>query len=169
MAGFTVSNATLIFGALLAILVAMITVFDLRHLIIPDSLNISLAIGGFAYQSWLIAAIAWRQVIFAIVVAALFMAVYLWFIRIRGKHGLGLGDVKMAGAASLWFSPWNLSLFLLVTCVTAMIFVFFGYLRGASFNRSTKVPFGPFLGLGVFVTWLLENTGMPTFIPSGGI
>ncbi|MEX0347702.1 MAG: prepilin peptidase [Rhizobiaceae bacterium] len=157
------------FGGLLAILIAAIAFVDARNLIIPDTLSASLAAGGFAYQSWLASGIAWKALAFAGIVAGLFLAIYIWFIRVRGVHGLGLGDVKMAGAASLWFSPWNFSLFLLITCITALLFVFFQYLRGARLERRTKLPFGPFLGLGVFVTWFFENSGMPTFIPNGGI
>ncbi len=166
---FASTHAALLFGALLAVLVATIAFVDARKLIIPDALNASLAAGGFAYQSWLASGIAWKALAFAGIVVGLFFAIYMWFIHVRGVHGLGLGDVKMAGAASFWFSPWNLSLFLLVTCITALLFVFFQYLRGARLSRSTKLPFGPFLGLGVFVTWFFENSGMTTFIPNGGI
>lgn len=166
---FASTHAVLLFGGLLAVLAAAIAFVDARNLIIPDTLNASLAAGGFAYQSWMVSGFAWKALAFAGIIAGLFFAIYLWFIHVRGVHGLGLGDVKMAGAASLWISPWNFSLFLLVTCTTALLFVFFQYMRGAKLSRRTKLPFGPFLGLGVFVTWLFENSGMPTFIPNGGI
>lgn len=163
------SPAVLAFGIMLAGLAAAIAFFDLRHLIIPDSLNLALAAGGLAFQYWKTAQVPVVAVGFAVIVALLFLGLRQGFLRLRGRAGLGLGDVKMAGASALWFSPWNLALYLLATCVSALAFVTFRHLLGSRFSLETKVPFGPFLGLGVFVTWACENSGLPTFIPEGGI
>lgn len=157
------------FGLALAGLVATIAFFDLRHLIIPDGFNLALAGGGFAFQYWKAAQPPLTAIGFAIVVALLFLALRQVFMRLRGQAGLGLGDVKMAGASALWFSPWNLALYLLVTCVSALIFVAFRHVGGSRHGLETKVPFGPFLGLGVFATWVCENSGLPTFIPEGAV
>lgn len=164
-----ISPAILSFGFLLAVLVVAIAVVDLRQLIIPDSLNLTLAAAGLGFQFWIEPALPLDALLFAALVFVVFLGLQQWFVRVRGVQGLGLGDVKMASASAFWISPWNAALYLLVTCVTALLFVFFASLRGAKLEMKMKVPFGPFLGLGLFVTWLLENTGMPTFIPNGGI
>lgn len=164
-----ISPAILFFGILLTVLVAAIAVVDLRQLIIPDSLNLGLAVAGLLFQVWTEPVLPLGALLFAVLAFLVFLGLQQWFVRVRGVHGLGLGDVKMAGASALWISPWNAALYLLVTCVSALLFVFFIFLRGAKLEMRMKVPFGPFLGLGLLVTWLLENTGLPTFIPNGGI
>jgi leader peptidase (prepilin peptidase)/N-methyltransferase len=73
----------------------------------------------------------------------------------------------MAGASAFWISPWNLTLYLLFSCTGALLFVLYLYLRGGRIDLKMKVPFGPFLGLGLLVTWVLENSGFPTLVPDG--
>ncbi len=158
----------LVFGAVLLALVVAIAVIDIRRLIIPDGLNLGLAATGFGYQFWTLGRVPLLALVFSLLLLSLFWTIRRWFEMTRGQSGLGLGDVKMAGASALWINPWNLALFMLLTCSAALLFVFFSFLRGGTIDLKTKVPFGPFLGLGVFVTWMLENSGMPTFIPDGG-
>lgn len=158
----------LVFGAVLLALVTAIAIIDLQRLMIPDELNLGLAATGFGYQFWTTERFPVVAVMFSLVVLVLFWGLRRWFEITRGQTGLGLGDVKMAGASALWISPWNFALFLLATCFCAMMFVFLSYLRGDQVGMKTKVPFGPFLGLGIFVTWIFEIKGLPTFIPDGG-
>ena len=81
------------------------------------------------------------------------------------QTGLGLGDVKMAGAAALWFSPWNLPLFLFVACASALGYIAVRALAKGRLDRAERVAFGPFLGVGLWVTFILERSGFATFIP----
>ncbi len=169
MSSVDISPTVIFFGAVLAVLVAAIAIIDFRSLIIPDALNAGLAVSGLAFQFWTGTGSIVIPLAFAIAVFLLFLALRRWFKARRQITALGLGDAKMAGASALWISPWNLPLYLLFTCVTALLFVLFSHLKSGNFDTKTKVPFGPFLGLGIFVTWVLENSGIPTFIPNGGL
>jgi len=40
-------------------------------------------------------------------------------------------------------------------------------LRSGGLDRAAKIPFGPFLGVGLAVTWIIERSGFTTFIPNG--
>jgi leader peptidase (prepilin peptidase) / N-methyltransferase len=75
------------------------------------------------------------------------------FRRARNTDGLGLGDVKMAGAAAAWISPWSLPWFLLIASVSAIAYAIVVNINEAG----RKIPFGPFLGLGLVVIFWLEN------------
>ena len=168
MGAMQFSLGIVLFGAILLALLITIAVIDLRRMIIPDGLNLGLAATGIGYQVWTLGRFPVIAVVFSLAVLSLFWVLRRWFELTRGQTGLGLGDVKMAGASVLWISPWNLALYMLITCVAALMFVLLSHFRGGALELKTKVPFGPFLGLGIFVTWILEISGMPTFIPDGG-
>jgi leader peptidase (prepilin peptidase)/N-methyltransferase len=63
----------------------------------------------------------------------------------REREGIGLGDVKLAAAIGAWLPVEAIPVcFLLATC-GAFVAVLLARLRGASFDRTTRVPFGTFL------------------------
>lgn len=153
--------------ALLAVLVA-IAVVDLRTLIIPDALNAVLAALGLGW-AWLAAGgFPLVQIAFAAATFAFFWLMRAGFLAVRKVTGLGFGDVKMAGACALWFSPWNLPLFLFLTAISALLYVALRASVTGRLDRSARVPFGPFLGFGLLATWLIERSDIPTFIPDRG-
>jgi leader peptidase (prepilin peptidase)/N-methyltransferase len=156
------------FAAALIAILAAIAVVDFRDLIIPDPLNLVLALTGFAYAALEQQSFPVGQVVFAVLMLAGFWLVRAGFHRFRGVAGLGLGDVKMAGAASFWFSPWNLPLFLFATAFSALVFVTSKSLATRHVDKLARIPFGPFLGFGLFVTWALERSAWQTFIPDRG-
>ncbi|MCO5159978.1 MAG: A24 family peptidase [Mesorhizobium sp.] len=158
----------LAFAAALLAVLAAITVVDFRRLTIPDGLNAILAALGLGW-AWLDAAgPPLAQIVFAAGLFTLFWLMRTVFFAVRKMAGLGLGDVKMAGAAALWFSPWNLPLFLFLTAISALLYVASRASVTGRLDTSARVPFGPFLGFGLFATWLIERSDMPTFIPDRG-
>ena len=156
------------FAAALVAILAWIAIVDFRDLIIPDALNIALAAVGLAYAALDQRAFPGGQVAFALLTLAGFWLVRAGFQRFRGVAGLGLGDVKMAGAAAFWFSPWNAPLFLFATAFSALVFVASKSLTMRRVDKHSRIPFGPFLGFGLFVTWALERSAWQTFIPDRG-
>jgi len=154
-------------AALMAVIVA-IAVVDFRTLIIPDTLNAVLAALGLGW-AWIAAAgPPLAQIAFAAGLFVFFWLMRAGFLAVRKVAGLGLGDVKMAGACALWFSPWNLPLFLFLTAISALLYVALRASVTGRLDRSARVPFGPFLGFGLFATWLIERSDIPTFIPDRG-
>ncbi|SFH20443.1 leader peptidase (prepilin peptidase) / N-methyltransferase [Palleronia marisminoris] len=151
---------------LLAILVA-ITVADIRHRRIPDLLNLLLGVAGMATRIVAEGRVPFASVVAGLVAAGLLWAVAATFRHLRGMVGLGMGDVKMIGVAAIWISPWNLPLLLAIACLTALLGVAVAALSGQGPNKHTRIPFGPFLGLGLMLTWGLEVSGGPTLELSG--
>lgn len=146
-------------------IVAVIAVIDFRSHLIPNWANALLAAGGIILLLVTSKQLPWIQVIFAFSVFALFWAVRTGYEYFRGETGLGFGDVKMAGASALWFSPWNLPLYMLISCVAALGFILITGAISGGVDRNRRVPFGPFLGAGLVATFLLEKSGITTFIP----
>jgi leader peptidase (prepilin peptidase) / N-methyltransferase len=67
------------------------------------------------------------------------------YARLRGREGLGFGDVKLAAAVGAWLPLASVPFcFALATCA-ALIMVVLAWVRGESINASAKLPFGAFL------------------------
>lgn len=156
------------FGVVLITILATMAVADFRTMLIPDELNIALAGLGLVYQFVLTKTLPVTAILFSVMMFASFWLIRTGYQHFRGATGLGLGDVKMAGGSAMWFSPWNLPIFLLAACFSALFFVVLSALRSGGLDRAAKIPFGPFLGIGLAVTWVLERFEFTTFIPSGG-
>ena len=145
--------------AILLGLVLAIAIVDVRSLRIPNWLNAAVLLAGLmtafvtGYQpfSWVVFS--------AIAAFAIMWAVAATFRRLRGQTGLGFGDVKFTAAAAAWIGLQGLPVMILVASLTALVFIGSRITLGASWQAQDKLPFGPFLGFGLLVSWLL---GLPT-------
>ncbi len=70
--------------------------------------------------------------------------------RLRGREGLGLGDAKLLAAGGAWLGAALLPDVLLAAAGTAILWA----LRRGPVDPAARVPFGPFLGAGIWVIWL---------------
>lgn len=131
-----------------------LTVFDLEHLWLPDALTLPLIPGGLAV------AYAFPGIAFAWHLAGVVAGfLSLWLIavlyrRLRGRTGLGGGDPKLLAAAGAWVSIYGLPYVLLIGAGTGLIYALARGLAGYETRAHTPVPFGPFLALGFWITWL---------------
>ncbi len=77
---------------------------------------------------------------------ALALVLLRWgYAQIRGREGLGFGDVKLAAAVGAWLPLALIPFcFALATCA-ALVTVMFARLRGESIDGTAKLPFGAFL------------------------
>jgi leader peptidase (prepilin peptidase)/N-methyltransferase len=158
---------TLAFGLALVALLAAIARIDLARQVIPDPLNLALAGLGLGWQALRLGAAPLGAALAGLAVLGLMWGIAAGFRRVRGVVGLGLGDVKMTAAAATWISPWNLPLMLFAACLAALAAVGLAAASGRPADRRTRVPFGPFIGLGLMLVWGLEAAGLPTLAPEG--
>lgn len=82
--------------------------------------------------------------------------------RLRGRIGLGLGDVKLAGASALWLGPAGIPLYLFIASVAALIFATTAALFCRFDLRNTRIPFAPFLGLSLILVWMTDTILLTT-------
>lgn len=152
-------------AAALLIIVTYICFIDFDRFIIPDWLNATLFAAGVLVRSFE----GWREVSVAILVAGI-ATLSFWLLRevhrrMSARVGLGLGDVKLIGASTVWISGWNLPFFMFLAsfCAISYFALRFGFRR--SDIRTLRIPFGPFLGIALIMTWGLEHTGSLNLAP----
>lgn len=130
---------------------------DFKTMRIPDAYTAILLIAGLGFVIAINDTVPISNIVGSIVLGGIFWLMRIGYARLRGKPGLGFGDVKLASASSIWLSPWFLSTFLLIACSTCIVYV---VVRGLISGRETlqqRIPFGPFLGIGLAATWVLEQ------------
>lgn len=137
------------------------TAIDLRRRIIPDRLNLALLGLGLAVAAWedpspTALALRLGEVALAF---GLFWALREAHARLRGRVGLGLGDVKFIAAATAWTGLLGLPLLILAASLTALAAVLAATLAGGRIDRATRLPFGPFLALGLHAALLIGPLG----------
>lgn len=167
LTGFSLPLAGL---ALFALLLAGLTDVDLRHMLLPDSLNYAgLATGILVWPFLLSGRFAfdglWQVHFYNSLAGAfagflLFFAVFWIFLRLRGYAGMGFGDVKLLAMLGAWVGVVDLPLVLLLSCVLALpVFAVWRVFFGA--NAKTPLPYGPFLALGGWLAVLYGGLGGP--------
>jgi leader peptidase (prepilin peptidase)/N-methyltransferase len=146
--------------ALLALASLVLAWIDLRRGIIPDWLNVLIAVVGLAravmLDGWAAALSAGCEGIVVGVIVWLLRQLYFLF---RKFQGLGLGDVKLLAASGIWIGIVGVPLQLLVACLAALAAAGVVQLAGRTMTRQTAMPFGPFLALGLVVTLALQQGG----------
>ena len=90
--------------------------------------------------------------------AGLFLLVRVAYRRLRGRDGLGLGDVKLAGAAGAWLSLPMLPISLEIAAVAALAaYVFRQRKRARVLRAAGRVPFGAFFAPAIWLGWMMET------------
>ena len=162
---FGFSWECLIFGIVVPALV-IITVIDIEHQIIPDIITLPGIPLGLAAGSYLN---GWLDSVLGLALGGgMFWLLAEGYFRLRGKMGMGGGDIKYIAAAGA-----------LMGWVQVLFIIFIGALAGGIFggigmgvkklNFLSRIPFGPFLALATLISiffgdpivdWYL-NTFMP--------
>lgn len=146
--------------ALLALASLALALIDFRRGIIPDWLNLVVALTGLARALVLDE----RDAVFAAAGAGLIigggvLALRQLYFCLRGYHGLGLGDVKLLAASAIWIGMAGIPVQLMVASVTALIAAVAMHVTGCTLTRQTALPFGPFLALGLLATLAMQQQG----------
>jgi leader peptidase (prepilin peptidase)/N-methyltransferase len=148
------------FFALLCLASALLAWIDLRRGIIPDWVNLAIAVIGLAraviLDGWAAALGAGCE---GIVVGAIVFLLRRLYFMFRKFQGLGLGDVKLLAASGIWIGVAGAPVQLLVASLTALAAAGVMQLAGRTMTRQTPLPFGPYLALGLLVTLALQQTG----------
>ena len=146
--------------ALLCVLSATLAWIDIRHGIIPDWLN--LAIAGLGLLKIILtddSLAAIEALGEGAAIGAAFWLLRRLYFSFRGVQGLGLGDVKLLGAAGIWVGVAGIPLVLLVATITALACVGVAQLSGRPLTAQTSMSFGPFLAAGLLLTLGVQQYG----------
>ncbi len=155
-----IDNEFFIFFALLCALCCILAVIDIRHGIIPDWLNLSIAGLGIAKTATSDGLLVCAQAACeGVIVGGVFWLLQRFYLSLRKVNGLGLGDVKFIGAAGIWIGLSGIPALLLVASLTALLSAGILKLAGRTMTGQTAMPFGPFLALGLLFALVLKQYG----------
>ena len=125
---------------------AWLSYVDLRTMRLPNIVTLPLIVAGLIFTGWFRG--AWVE---GLVGAALGYGVFVLieqaYLRLRGRHGLGRGDAKLAAVGGAWCGWMGLPFIVTMASLSAIVAVLL--LRDRLVGEGGRVPFGPFLALGI--------------------
>jgi leader peptidase (prepilin peptidase) / N-methyltransferase len=129
-------------GAWLFLSLLAVLFIDLEHRIIPDEISLGGTVLGLALAHW---SLGLRPALagMAAGAGALFLCGWLYQ-RLRGKPGMGLGDVKLAGMLGAFLGLKGIALTVLLASFLGSI-LGIGLILGRKGSLSSALPFGTFL------------------------
>jgi leader peptidase (prepilin peptidase) / N-methyltransferase len=148
------------FGAALALIAVAIAVIDARYFIIPNELSAACFALALAYAATTEPQALWAMffaVLRGAVLALLFLGLRELYRRLRGRNGLGLGDVKLAGCAGAWLSWLAIPIAIEIAALAAIaVIAVRHYAGGRPLDAALKFPFGLFLAPSIWLGWLID-------------
>lgn len=145
-------------------LLIILSIIDLKILILPDELNFCLGLSGliFHFATQNIFASYIDMTIGAVIGAGFLYVIRFFSNRHYGRDTLGLGDVKLMGAAGIWLGTDGI---LLAITAGALAGLIHGLIYAASLSMKNKTPFsvhhlaipaGPGFAIGIVMVgaWL---------------
>ena len=154
------SPAAAVLTALLGWQLLLIAVIDAEHFWLPDQLTLPLLATG------LLAAFAIdRTAPVDALIGAAAGFLFLWLLarayrRLRGRDGLGGGDPFLLAAAGAWVGWIGLPSVLLWAAAAGLSLVGARWLTGGRVSGADRLPFGPCLAVGLWLTWLTGPLGL---------
>jgi leader peptidase (prepilin peptidase) / N-methyltransferase len=151
-----------ILGACLALLMGAIALYDARYFIIPNVLNAAALVLALAHAVALEPDAAAAQIAMALVRAAAaggtFLAIKLAYRWLRGREGLGMGDVKLAAVAGAWLDWFAILVAVEIAVLTALgAYLLRGVLARRPLRATSAMPFGPYLAPAIWAAWLVQT------------
>jgi leader peptidase (prepilin peptidase) / N-methyltransferase len=131
-------------GLLLTWNLIVLAVIDLRTQLLPDQLTLSLLWLGLVLSAVPLFVGSTASILGAIFGYMSLWCVYWLFKLTTGKEGMGYGDFKLLCALGAWMGPAALLPIVLVSSLVGAV-IGGAFLLIARRERSTTIPFGPFI------------------------
>ena len=129
----------------------VITFIDIDTYLIPDQLSLSLLWGGLFFSLFDFSISPESAIQGALIGYLSLWLVFHIFKILTGKEGMGYGDFKLLAAGGAWLGPELLIAVLFIASISGLVFALIQFLNKKSAN---KIPFGPYLSIGIFVSYL---------------
>ncbi|HOB81532.1 MAG TPA: prepilin peptidase [Peptococcaceae bacterium] len=150
LGGWEITSRNIAGGFLFSVFL-VITMIDLKHLLIPNVLVACLLVSGLIYQFF------WGE----LKIMELVMGIIIGFgvpalIAFFSKGGMGGGDIKLCAAMGAWLGyPAILYAMFLGALVAAIVSIFLLLFKLKT--RKDPIPFGPFLVLGFLAVFFFQE------------
>jgi leader peptidase (prepilin peptidase) / N-methyltransferase len=151
-----------VFGGGLALLIVAIASCDARSFRIPNELNLA----AFALALVRAAVLAPEDAISAVgtalirgaVLAFVFFALRTAYRQIRGREGIGLGDVKLAAVAGAWLDWLAMPVAIEIAALAALLgYMARQHIMGRAAQQTDRLPFGLFFAPAIWLGWIIET------------
>jgi len=149
-----------VLGSGLALVMIGIAAIDARRFTIPDKLVVAGLPLGFIEasinQSEFVTTALLDSALRGVTLGLAFLGFRTAYRLIRGREGIGLGDVKLAAVAGAWLGWMAIAVAVDVAALSALAVVLIRALRGQQITGKTPVPFGLFFAPAIWIAWLFE-------------
>ena len=138
----------------------LIALVDGEHYWLPDRLTLPLLAGGSAAAIVLDGVTVVDAAIGALAGFALLWLLARVYRRVRGREGLGGGDPILLAAVGAWTGWMRLASVLLWAALAGLSLTAGRAVAGHRVSGADRLPFGVFLALGGWLTWVLGPLGL---------
>jgi leader peptidase (prepilin peptidase) / N-methyltransferase len=145
-------------SAILLIHLIAIAWVDIKSMIIPNLLNLSLGLCGCWVRVFMLHGALLSVLLQSVAVYILLRLISLLYLKLRGSQGLGGGDVKFLAAATCWIGIATLPWMVLFASLSGLAIAIFLHLFRKKIDVHQRLPFGPHLAVALFVTWTFRDT-----------
>lgn len=158
-------------GAAVAVfswLLLIMTVIDIDHQLLPDSLTLPLLWLGLAFHS-ITGTLPLTDAIWGAIAGYLSLwCVYWLFKLLTGKEGMGYGDFKLLAALGAWMGWQMLPLIIILSSLVGAV-IGGVTLALSGQGRSTPMPFGPYLAGAGLIAMFWGDTLLNAYLHFAGL
>lgn len=147
-------------SAVLAWQLLMLAVVDGENFWLPDVLTWPLVVTGLLAAWWLEPESLMARAIGAAAGFGLLWGLGWLYRRLRGREGLGGGDPFLMAGAGAWVGWMGLASVMLWAGVAGLSLVIARQVTGKAVSGQDALPFGVFLAIGIWLTWLYGPLGL---------
>jgi leader peptidase (prepilin peptidase) / N-methyltransferase len=152
-----------VLGGVLALLMLAVVLTDARFFVIPDVLSATAFAVGLLQAVVQNPDLPLEAIVLAVLRGAFLVSTfgglrwaYRWW---RGREGIGLGDVKLAGVAGVWLDWPMIPIAVEIAALSALaVYGFRQLVLRRPIHATAKVPFGVFFAPAIWLGWLIEVT-----------
>lgn len=160
---YALPTTTALVSCLLGWAMLAISAIDAQRFTIPDVLSLPAIVLGLLSSGSLLDSSHGQLVSLDHVLGALLGGAGFWLVReayyrLRGREGLGLGDVKLAAAAGAWTGWHDLPNVVLLAAAMALgLAIALAIVRRKSLSGAERIAFGTFLAPAIWIVWSLRQ------------
>ena len=139
-----------------------ISLLDIDHFIIPNNLNLNLAAIAIPVMIFLQlnendnSNLFFLRIIYSIIIFLILESFSYFYNILFKKFPYGMGDSKLISAFILWLGIKGTLITIFLSIYLAGFFILFSKILQIK-KYNSKIPFGPFLSLGAYLTILFGN------------
>ncbi|MBL0947475.1 A24 family peptidase [Brevundimonas sp.] len=147
-------------SALLAWQLLMLAIVDGENFWLPDVLTWPLVVTGLVAAWWLEPDTLTARAIGAVAGFGLLWGLGWLYRKLRGREGLGGGDPFLMAGAGAWVGWMGLASVMLWAGIAGLSLVVARRVTGKAVSGQDALPFGVFLAIGIWLTWLYGPLGL---------